>query len=219
VKSKFWNRFSKIVFFGIAALELLAHLLPKIGSLAQLTKPLLMPALAFLFYSQTRPHYLNKHVYLALFFAWLGDCCLMFVNKNSLFFMLGLGFFLLMQLLYVYMFKSLSTRLLQKKLPYVLAVVLCSVLVLWLVWPQSGSLKIPIVLYFLAILAMVLSALGYWARHHRHVWVFVGAALFMLSDSLIALNKFYSTLPLAGFLVMATYIAAQYLIVSSLAKR
>jgi uncharacterized membrane protein YhhN len=46
--------------------------------------------------------------------------------------------------------------------------------------------------------------------------VFLGALLFMISDSLIALDRFGSDLlplPWAGFWIMLTYIAAQYLIV------
>jgi len=40
--------------------------------------------------------------------------------------------------------------------------------------------------------------------------------LFLLSDSMIAFNKFNSDIPLAGFLIMITYIAAQYLIMRGL---
>ena len=43
--------------------------------------------------------------------------------------------------------------------------------------------------------------------------VFVGALLFILSDSLLAFDKFLVPIPHAGVLVMSTYIAAQYLIV------
>jgi hypothetical protein len=42
---------------------------------------------------------------------------------------------------------------------------------------------------------------------------FTGALFFMLSDSLLAINKFYRPFPLAGFLIMLSYIVAQYLIV------
>ena len=44
-------------------------------------------------------------------------------------------------------------------------------------------------------------------------WVFVGALLFIVSDSLLAINRFAATLPFANVAVMVTYIAAQWLIV------
>ncbi len=46
--------------------------------------------------------------------------------------------------------------------------------------------------------------------------VFAGSLLFLLSDSMIAFNKFHSDIPMAGFLIMLTYIAAQYLIMRGL---
>jgi uncharacterized membrane protein YhhN len=45
------------------------------------------------------------------------------------------------------------------------------------------------------------------------VWVAVGAGFFMLSDTLLALNKFVSPLPLAPLWVLSTYYVAQVLIV------
>src|SRR3954454_15269689 len=41
----------------------------------------------------------------------------------------------------------------------------------------------------------------------------IGAVLFMLSDGLLAINRFAQPLPMAQFWVLATYYAAQILIV------
>jgi hypothetical protein len=48
------------------------------------------------------------------------------------------------------------------------------------------------------------------------VWVAVGAGSFMLSDTLLALNKFVSPLPLSQLWVLSTYYLAQVLIVRGL---
>ena len=42
--------------------------------------------------------------------------------------------------------------------------------------------------------------------------ILVGAILFTMSDSLLALNKFLQPIPLAGVWIMASYAAAQYYI-------
>jgi uncharacterized membrane protein YhhN len=42
----------------------------------------------------------------------------------------------------------------------------------------------------------------------------LGAVLFVVSDSLLAINKFYSSFELAGVLIMLTYGMAQLLIVT-----
>jgi len=47
-------------------------------------------------------------------------------------------------------------------------------------------------------------------------YVFFGSILFLLSDSMIAINKFSTEFPLAGFWIMITYISAQYLIMRGL---
>jgi alkylglycerol monooxygenase len=41
----------------------------------------------------------------------------------------------------------------------------------------------------------------------------VGACVFMVSDSLIAINKFVTPVPLASLWILVTYYAAQMLIV------
>ena len=41
-----------------------------------------------------------------------------------------------------------------------------------------------------------------------------GALMFVLSDSLLAINKFLEPLPYAGISIMLTYCAAQYFIVT-----
>ena len=50
-------------------------------------------------------------------------------------------------------------------------------------------------------------------RDPAAIGVAVGACFFMLSDSLLAVNKFVLPLPFAAFWVLATYYTAQILIV------
>lgn len=151
----------------------------------------------------------------ALLFAWLGDVLLMF--EGAQFFQLGLGAFLMMQLGYVLVFRDTKT---QAHPSYFLLVLVCvyTLAVLLLIWPQLGGMRIPVMAYLTAIVVMVLTTLfrrgkvstqSFW-------WVFGGAVLFMISDSLIAIEKFYAPVPLREWWVMSTYLAAQYLIVEGL---
>lgn len=151
----------------------------------------------------------------ALAFAWLGDVFLMF--DGTTYFQLGLGSFLLMQVGYTLVFRN--TR--QRATPsYGLLALVCAFAlgVLLLIWPNLGAMRLPVVVYLLAIAVMVLTTLfrrgkvpaqSFW-------WVFGGAVLFMISDSLIAIEKFYGPVPLREWWVMSTYLAAQYLIVEGL---
>lgn len=53
-------------------------------------------------------------------------------------------------------------------------------------------------------------------KHERKA--FLGALIFILSDSIIAVNKFYTPIPGAHFMIMLTYYLGQYGIASSAAK-
>ena len=44
----------------------------------------------------------------------------------------------------------------------------------------------------------------------------IGAIFFIISDSLLAINKFYFPLPYSAFWIMSTYSFAQYFIVSGI---
>ena len=52
-----------------------------------------------------------------------------------------------------------------------------------------------------------------------NVFYLVGAAFFVLSDSLLAINKFYQPFAFAGVYIMLTYCAAQYFIVNGFIKQ
>ena len=87
-----------------------------------------------------------------------------------------------------------------------------------ILYPHLGAFKIPVLLYALVLTVMVLQALfRYGHTNTPSFWfVFLGALLFMVSDSLIAVNKFLSPFGLAGLSITATYILAQFLIASGL---
>ena len=72
---------------------------------------------------------------------------------------------------------------------------------------------IPISAYATAIMWMGITAAERQANQKSYRFILIGATLFIISDSLIAINKFAFSIPLSGLWVMATYIAAQYLIV------
>lgn len=79
------------------------------------------------------------------------------------------------------------------------------------------ALRVPVGVYVIVIACMAAQAIGRAAvlrsADPASLWVAVGACFFMLSDSLLATNRFVSSLPLASLWVLATYYAAQILIV------
>ena len=90
---------------------------------------------------------------------------------------------------------------------------------LMLIWVWSGlpdpALKVAVSAYVLVIGLMAAQAIGRATqlRGSAAVMVAVGACVFVLSDSLIAVNRFVSPVPLAPLWILASYYAAQVLIV------
>jgi uncharacterized membrane protein YhhN len=76
-----------------------------------------------------------------------------------------------------------------------------------------GAMQIPVLVYSIVISIMVLAAINRIGEVPNALKVALGAVLFMVSDSLIAITKFGSDFAYSGFCVMLTYIVAQYLIV------
>ncbi|SFM72945.1 lysoplasmalogenase family protein [Variovorax sp. OV329] len=77
-----------------------------------------------------------------------------------------------------------------------------------------AGLRVPVALYVVVIACMAAQAIGRAAvlKDGAARAVALGALFFMLSDSLLALNRFVSPLPLASLWVLSTYYAAQWLI-------
>ncbi len=210
------KRWFHILFFIFAALEIVSQFL-NLSSLHFVSKPLLVFFLVA-YYHQSIPS-INKFFFFALLFCWLGDVFLLVEQYNGLFFMAGLGSFLIAHLLLIFSYRQLSfvkdefkgTQRVRLSFPFILA---GSGLVV-ILYPHLGGLKIPVIVYALVLTLMVVQSIFRLGRTNaKSFWlVFFGAGFFMLSDSLLAINKFYQPISFAGVWVMTTYIAAVYLIV------
>lgn len=150
----------------------------------------------------------SKHRLLgaALCFATLGDVLLDWPGN---YFVPGLCAFLVTQLLYALLFSrdwqrpftlNAMTRML------VVGVLLFSVTLTAWMWPNLGKLAVPVMVYIGALTLMVESAL---LAQFKTKWIVWGAVLFMLSDSLIGVNRFKMDVPWRDYLVWATYYVGQ----------
>lgn len=178
------------------------------------TKSLLLPLLAGWFYLRSDRPWLAGERWMAagLVLSWIGDVLLIKGNE-PLFFMTGLGSFLLAQLSYAQSFTKMPGNqpgLLFQKPLWTLPVLAVAVGMLWWLFPSLGDLKLPVAIYVGAISLMVLSALHFGYQKPGGGWLVLGASCFMLSDALLAVNKFAFPIPQAGFWIMLTYGIAQY---------
>jgi uncharacterized membrane protein YhhN len=87
---------------------------------------------------------------------------------------------------------------------------------LYFILPASDPLQIPVVFYMLVIAVMTGSAIMVKASSK---YILLGALLFVVSDSLLAVNKFMIVLPYENLLIMSSYYAAQYFLLLGCIKK
>ena len=217
-----------IIFFIVAVLEL-AGVALKLEWLVLLSKPLLMPALLMwaIAESSFQRRKLRVSIVVALIFSFLGDTFLLFDAKDEIYFLLGLGSFLVAQTAYAFTFFK-DTR---KPLPFSSAYLFAVIILLsayvgiffYNLHSSLGGMAIPVFIYAIAVGSMgMMAALRYKSVSSKSFYlVLLGAALFILSDTFIALDKFLfeGQLPFASIIIMSTYIVAQFLIVKGLIRR
>lgn len=146
----------------------------------------------------------NRLIFLGLLFSAGGDIALDL--DRGRYFVHGLGLFLVAHIFYTAAFLQggwLTDRL---TLTVISILVVYAVAMSLLLRPKLGNLAVPVYLYIAVITAMGISA------SFRGLWVLAGALIFMLSDSMIAINKFLQPIPGSNYWIMITYYLAQYLI-------
>lgn len=211
-----------LIFLVIVIIELAGRFTDNIN-LEYPVKPLIMIWMAVYFLLFRKKKSFTIPVLVAFFFSWVGDNFLMFSGKNELFFYAGVGGFFFAQLAYIYIYTRYSEQkrkgYLQKH-PWIILLFLLYIGVIYFILLPGleGIMKPVILVYALSLMAMSMMALNRRKRVNPSSfrYVFVGSLLFMLSDSMIAINKFTTEIPMAGFWIMISYILAQYLIMRGL---
>lgn len=211
-----------LIFLVIVVIELAGRFTDNIN-LEYPVKPLIMIWMAVYFLLFRKKKSFTIPVLVAFFFSWVGDNFLMFSGKNELFFYAGVGGFFFAQLAYIYIYTRYSEQkrkgYLQKN-PWIIIIFLLYIGVIYFILLPGleGIMKPVILVYALSLMAMSMMALNRRKRVNPSSfrYVFVGSLLFMASDSMIAINKFTTEIPMAGFWIMISYITAQYLIMRGL---
>lgn len=207
-------------------IDLVAEWVAIIGNIETirfLTKPLLLLLLLTYVLFQDIASIKEKTLLLAaLFFSWAGDLFLLFDSRETNYFILGLLSFLTAHIFYILLFLKLKKALQphRKWNPLIILLLLLYTGSLFvLLYPTLGALKIPVIIYAAVLCSMLLTALhAFSLQTTAGKNVIAGAVLFVASDSLLAINKFYQPFSAASLAIMGTYGLAQLAIVAGLTK-
>lgn len=144
-------------------------------------------------------------ILLGLLFSWLGDVFL--IPKRQLFFIAGLGSFLLAHVAYSGAFLLQPLTVLPLALAAIAMVAFAIVVLRWL-WPHVPTkLRPAVVTYLLAISLMVVLAGGTMAA--TGLQLVIGAVIFAVSDIFVARDRFVSRSVANRLCGLPLYYAAQ----------
>lgn len=200
--------------YACAAVVNLGGLIIDAPAVAATAQVLLMPALALVVIRSGVRTWATKWLLVAIVGSWLGDSLPKVVPGEWSFIAMVAGF-LIAQIAFILAFlprwrDSIMRRRRRALIPY-LAVVITLVA---LCAPAAGPLLVPLLVYAVALLAMSVLATAFGTLGT------IGGAMFLLSDSLIAITSFtHWTFPGQSPIIMFTYITGQALIALAVLRR
>jgi uncharacterized membrane protein YhhN len=148
-----------------------------------------------------------------LLFSLCGDVALMFSEK---WFRAGLVAFLAAHVFYILAFKPAPGHPVSAGL--LLPFILFGLLMFRILAPTLGPLKLPVLVYIAAITVMAGLAAGRFVAWGgtKPLLAFAGAVLFLVSDSVLAYDRFAKRIAPAQIIILGTYFPAQLLIALSI---
>lgn len=156
----------------------------------------------------------RKTVLWGLLFCLIGDSFLLFES----FFLYGLTSFLVGHLCFLFAFVKQQGF----QWPLVPGIFLGSIAstILFLCYDNLGALLLPVLVYIGVILIMSWQGIALQRQKEDFTFRYVGWAvgLFLFSDAVLALNKFYIPFAYSGVLILSTYWLAISLIALSASK-
>lgn len=143
----------------------------------------------------------TKLILLALAFCLLGDVLLL----NQAYFVFGLVAFLLAHILFIVAFIK-HKGFWFHWVSFVILFLIGGAIFFWLK-PDLGDFMVPVLFYVLVITAMAWQGIGLYLKDKgkAYVWIAWAVLFFMLSDTMLAINKFKAPFDYASVLILVTY--------------
>jgi uncharacterized membrane protein YhhN len=192
-----------VLFIGLLPLE------PYAGNFIIKAIPALSLAVpAFIAVSGSR----GKLLFISLLFCAAADVALELAGGK--YFVVGLGLFLIAHIFFIITF-SRDFKFQKPKVPVIVLFVVYSAMMAFILTPWLEEMAIPVYVYMTALtLVGIFAAL----RSVKNDFTLYGAIAFIVSDSVLAVNKFMFSFVAANYIIMITYYASLFLIVYGFLK-
>lgn len=167
-----------------------------------------LAALAFIAVSGTR----GKLLFASLLLCATADIALELPIEMS--FILGLALFLIAHIVFIITF-SRDFKMQRPRIPIIVLIAIYGLGMAFVLTPWLKEMAIPVYTYITAITLMAIFAA---LRSAKNMFTLYGAISFIVSDSIIAINRFVVPVVVADYIIMVTYYVALFLIVYGLLK-
>lgn len=160
-----------------------------------------------------RKDFYSLWISIGLLFSLAGD---VFLLRSDHFFTLGLFAFLLTHIAYLIAFTR-DARFPARFSAWALYLLFAAACYFFLFSWLPPALHISVAIYAVLLVSMAAQAMGRFLNRRTASAQFaaIGGLFFVLSDGLLAFDRFYKPIHLAPLLVLLPYYAAQWLIASS----
>jgi uncharacterized membrane protein YhhN len=192
-----------VIFIGLLPLE------PYPGNFVIKAIPAIsLAVLAFIAISSPR----GKLLFTSLLFCAVADIALELAGGE--YFVAGLGLFLIAHIFFIITF-SRDFKLQKSRVPIIVLFIVYSLMMAFIMTPSLKEMAMPVYVYITAITLMGIFAS---LRSARNDFTLYGAIAFIVSDSMLAINKFMMPVPAADYIIMVTYYLSLFLIVYGFLK-
>lgn len=151
----------------------------------------------------------NMYIKFGVIFGLLGDITLLLKEYNDIYFITGIVFFLILQLFYIIHHLKYKNGI-KNRYSIILIILLGILYYIFVVKDIDTIILISITIYMILLLTML-----YIAMIYQNKRIILGSILFVLSDSLIVIDKYRYHWEYNGVIIMLLYIIGQYYIVKN----
>jgi len=200
----------KVAFFVFVLVSLfdIVGILFKVPDLIFIFKPFILLSLLFLYSSSVLVR--NKWYVIALIFSFFGDVFLLYSGQSL--FIMGLVSFLLAHFIFIsIVLKRIQKTSFLKIISSVIPFLVVFILLIFGLKESLNEMLLPVIIYGLTISTFgIVSLVDFQNRKsQKSLFMLLGAMVFMISDSVLAINKFYNASHLFEIIIMSKYITTK----------
>lgn len=208
-----------VFFFTILFTDILFHNIDGFNKYRYISKLLITLSLMLHFYFNSNKRIIKERIFiiLALIFSFLGDFILI-ANPQAIMFSIGISMYIVAKILYAFIFSFNAKFDIDRILPFLTITLLYCLLIIYFVYIGQGIPKILIFTYiFISLVMLKIAYLRYRIVNRKsYLLVLFGCISFIISESVIGLDKFYKPIFFESIFGMLFYGLAQFLIITGL---